>query len=333
VRWDGIYSLPADAAAGRDAFPRLGYWTATPAGCGPYGLCNHTMGFGASRDGLTWEARPSPLMEPPTVHWSEVGAVERIAYRNGTAAAYFALLGGNAENQLAEMVTYLAAQPDGPFRAATRNRVLLPKPSCYFARFFRGGGGELLVTHQSFSRVGRAYVAPFKAARVDDDATLRLAWWEGNQRLKGRPVRVRLDADGSLLPRLDPSLGSVLEASFPLPPAGATLPSWPGFVFEQADGGATLLAVDAAARCAAANLTSAAPPSVVHTWDRELPPLPAGELVVARLLYRRDMLELYVNDVLLPVYLLPPTTGSVRVVNIEAQGGAADRIRRWDMSL
>jgi hypothetical protein len=44
--------------------------------------------------------------------------------------------------------------------------------SCYFSRFFRDRG-ELLVTHQSFSREGRTYVAPFKAVEADEEGTLR----------------------------------------------------------------------------------------------------------------------------------------------------------------
>jgi len=59
------------------------------------------------------------------------------------------------------MVAYSAASPKGPFNAATKNYVVL-SGSCYFARFFRGPSMELLTTHQSYSRVGRTYIAPYK---------------------------------------------------------------------------------------------------------------------------------------------------------------------------
>ena len=63
----------------------------------------------------------------------------------------------------------------------------------------------------------------------------------------------------------------------------------------------------------------------------------AGHLVregglAARLLYRRGMLELYVEDVLLALFLAPPGTGRVGLV----PGAAAKRVsalRRWTMSL
>lgn len=294
------------------------------------------MGFGISHDGLHWEALPSPRMEPPTVHWSEVGAVEYSRYRNGTAGAYFAMLGGNARNQLAEMVTYVAQRPEGPFVAASKNFVVLPTPSCYFARFFRGRDGELLVTHQSFSAEGTAYLAPYKAVSIDDEGTLRLAYWPANDHLKGPSVPVAW-ADGFLSPPLNASAGFVLEATLSLPPAATGPNEWPGFVIESAAGAnSTLVAVDGAARAVVANVSdarSAARPAVLHTWDRELAPRPAGAAVTARLLYRRGMLELYVEDVLLALFLAPaPATGRVALVT----GAAAKRVsalRRWTMSL
>lgn len=36
VRWDCIYTIPATGRPDhRDGYPRHGYWTATPHGCGP----------------------------------------------------------------------------------------------------------------------------------------------------------------------------------------------------------------------------------------------------------------------------------------------------------
>ena len=83
-RWDCIYSIPVPqegrSLSARDGYPRYGYWTASPLHCGCSGFCNQSMGFGRTEDGFNWEALPSPLMDPPTVHWSEVGAVEYIEY-------------------------------------------------------------------------------------------------------------------------------------------------------------------------------------------------------------------------------------------------------------
>ena len=48
------------------SYPRFGWWTAT--------AIKGDMGFGRTDDGVTWEALPSPLMDPPLD--SETGAVE-----------------------------------------------------------------------------------------------------------------------------------------------------------------------------------------------------------------------------------------------------------------
>jgi len=339
VRWDCMYTIPATPTASlRDGYPRFGYWTATPIGCGPYGLCNNSMGFGRSDDGLTWEALPSPAMQPPTVHWSEVGAVEFVPDTSGSSGGgrYFALLGGNPANQVAEMIVYSSERPEGPFVAARKNRVILPAArSCYFARFFRGPDLALLVTHQSFSHVGRTYVAPFKAVAVDAEGTMRLAWWEDNQNLKGAELPSTTKG-GFFTPVVDVAVGAIFEASFSLPPVGASLLESPGFLLEQAGGAGTLVALDSSARCVIANVSSAASPAlpaaVEHTWDRELSGL--GAVVSVRLLYRREMLELYMNGILLPVYLMPPSTGRVRLTNNTATAGSwALGVRRWTMSL
>ena len=77
VRWDCIYSIPAKPAAVgsslRDGYPRLGYWTATPLGCGPYGLCNQTMGFGR-----TYDARFEVLFEESDFRRCQSGQLYRI---------------------------------------------------------------------------------------------------------------------------------------------------------------------------------------------------------------------------------------------------------------
>ena len=74
-----------------------------------------------------------------------------------------------------------------------------------------------------------------------------------------------------------------------------------------------------------------APPVLIETWDRQLRGMSAAEPMRLRVLYRRDMLEMYVNDVLLPVYLMPPSTGRVGLVPEAA--GLVSGLRRWAMDL
>ena len=156
------------------------------------------------------------------------------------------------------------------------------------------------------------------------------------------------------------SVGAVFEATVtspaqPLPRASPPLLSLPGFLFElqtsssprgmasgmplgdetAAKAGALIAVVDSAARVTLAFLNAStppfAPPVLIETWDRQLRGMSAAEPMRLRVLYRRDMLEMYVNDVLLPVYLMPPSTGRVGLVPEAA--GLVSGLRRWAMDL
>ena len=344
-RWDCIYSIPVPQEgrnlSARDGYPRYGYWTASPLHCGCSGFCNQSMGFGMTEDGFNWKALSSPLMDPPTVHWSEVGAVEYIEYTGKPGGAYFAMLGGN-QNEKADMISYSAASPTGPFKAATKNYVLLPQVgSCYFSRFFRNDG-ELLVTHQTFSREGRTHVAPFKAVEADEEGTLRLKWWAPNDALQGQEVPMLLTPATHRLswlsPEVDKAVGMIIRTKLLLPldltpststpgtaTPTATVEASPGFMFAISTGGqqaaasspGILVAVDHAARVSAYNVTDVRCPvasnlSLLNTWDRDLgSKFRPGSEVDVRLLYRDDMIELYLEDYLMVVYSIFNATGSM----------------------
>ena len=227
--------------------------------------------------------------------------------------------------------------------------------SCYFARFFYGADQELLVSHQTYSHAGRTYVSPFKRADVDDEGTLRFAWWEGNERLKGAEVTVAADphAPCYFQTATNVSVGAVLEATVTLPPAdAASWLEWPGFVIELRGGSALLIAVGPAGRVSLATAPNVSAPACFAnatavqwhrpriepatftssqkvpapcrlSWshgrrrgvfDRQLPGMAPGVAVSLRVLYRRDMLEVYLNDFLFPVYLMPPSRGRVGLI-------------------
>jgi len=333
-RWDCIYTIPApsvrqDAPGSAEGYPRYGFWTASPK--------SGMMGFGITHDGINWQALPSPQMLPPLK--GEVGAVEFIRYGPGlTKSGYYAILGTSGH-----MVTYNASSIDGPYHAAAKNFVVLPGAhSCYFARFFYSPALELLVTHQTFSHVGRTYVSPFKRAIVDDEGILRFGWWPANEGLKGAALP-SLDPLGKSLSTANASTGFVIEATLKLPPANgpslASVPAdtatLPGFIVETSGGGAIIATVDSAARVNLATVANASAPvnaTIVEwgTFDRELD-VAAGATVAVRLLSRRDMLELYLNDILMPVYLMPPTTG--RIGLLPSAAALLSTTRVWAMSL
>ena len=72
--------------------------------------------------------------------------------------------------------------------------------------------------------------------------------------------------------------------------------------------------------------------SATSVWDRALD-LDPGSNHAVKILYRRDMLELYLDDVLLPVFLMPaPGSGRVGVLPNPA-GSTITNMSAWAMSL
>ena len=58
-------------------------------------------------------------------------------------------------------------------------------------------------------------------------------------------------------------------------------------------------------------------------------PFKPGQEVTARLLYRRSMLEMYIDGYLFPVYAMPDATGKVAVANETI----VKNTKAWKMSL
>ena len=90
------------------------------------------------------------------------------------------------------MKTLVADQPQGPFRPARKNFTLLHGGPTYFARFFPTNPDGLLINHHAIAKNGRIHLGLLKRAVTDDEPTLRLGWWSGNERLKHEPLPVRL---------------------------------------------------------------------------------------------------------------------------------------------
>jgi hypothetical protein len=71
------------------------------------------------------------------------------------------------------------------------------------------------------------------------------------------------------------------------------------------------------------------PPHPRPVPTRRTGPRPRLAAVAARLLFRRDMLELYLDDILFPVYAMAPSTGRLGTTSDTAVAG----VRRWAMDL
>jgi len=301
-RWDCIWTLPKPDGTGL-----YGYWTATPKKA-----TGGRFGFGQSADGITWEA-----LAPPKVHGvggGEVGAIEKIGNRYTMMFGHFPT-----------MRTLVADRPEGPFHAAKKNLALLDRHT-YFSRFYPSPDG-LLVNHHSIARNGQVYFAPLKRAAVDDEGTLRLAWWEGNEKAKQRQValqppgaRAARGQIAMLANKLDSRGGIILEGTLPLPAKGARRPGL--YVACGADSGVAVLV-------GAGGVTEIGPMRADGSGfkaesriDRETS---FGQPTRFRLLLKGSLLEFYLDDVLIDCASLPAdATGRVGLI-----GGAIAR-NAWE---
>jgi hypothetical protein len=124
-----------------------------------------------------------------------------------------------------EMQVMAADRPEGPFSVQGKNVKLLFGQT-HFARF-TSGTDEPLVAHHIMAPSGLdtqpdCYLAPLKRVDVDQEGIVRLAYWEGNDRLKTREVEVidpKQGANGNdrlvmFENRFDTDQGLVLEGDF-----------------------------------------------------------------------------------------------------------------------
>ena len=72
---------------------------------------------------------------------------------------------------------------------------------------------------------------------MDKEGTLRLAWWEGNEKLKGKAVALKTpaleNAPAMLEPQFDVESGFVLEGTLQIPAEGTPQP--PGIYLESGE--------------------------------------------------------------------------------------------------
>ena len=300
-RWDCIYTIP------REGGGLYGYWTATPkpetAG---------RFGFGQSLDGVRWEALRPPKVEG--VGEGEVGAVEKLGER------YYMMFGTGGK-----MVTLVAGRPEGPFRTAKKNFILLAGDT-YFSRFFPTPGG-MLVNHHSMA-AGGVFFAPLKRAVVDPEGTLRLAWWEGNEKLKHEAINVKQSPPGprqaspiAVLENVfDSRNGLVLEGTMSLPASADARPR--GLYLDSGDGKGTAIYVGPGGVSRIGPVSADGSGFVCkERTDREAN---FGATARFRLLSKGPLLEFYLNDFLMHCYgMSKEATGRIGMIG----GGSQDAIR------
>ena len=300
-RWDCIWTIPKPGGGGL-----YGYWTATPKK-----ETGGQFGFGQSADGVHWEALP-----PPEVHGvgvGEVGAIAKVGDR------YYMMFG-----HYPTMRTLIADRPEGPFRAAAKNRVLLDKHT-YFSRFLSSPDG-LLVNHHCMSRNRGIFFAPLKTANVDEQGTLRLGWWKGNEKMKHRAIHVHVPNESGAIAMVDGTFniadGLIIEGVLHLP--GNNEDRRGLYVACTGDVGAAVM-LDGAGK---AEIGPIQPDGTgfraEEKVDREMV---FGRPARFRLLVKHSLIEFYLDDVLIECYSLSQdASGRFGLIG----GGAAfGELRAW----
>ena len=317
--WTTIWTLP------RPEGGLYGYWTCYPRG--------GKFGFGQTLDGVTWEALPPPVVQG-VAGFVELGAVEKIGPK------YYAMVGAAG----GMMKTLVADSPDGPFILAEKNPHLLGAKKLelhralpeftYFARFCRAPDG-LLVNHHTIARgaqggrspQAQVYFGLLKTAVVDDEGTLRLGWWKGNEKLKDNADVMTLSKStakaGSSIAMLgetlDADAGVILEGRLTLPVSKDAAPV--GLYVSCGENHGSAILVYADGHCEFGEISADGSQwDVVNRVDREMD---FGPVPTFRLLLKESLLEFYLNDILIECYSLPAnSTGQIGLL-----GGEPIRIK------
>ena len=247
---------------------------------------------------------------------AEVGAVEKIGDK------YYMLMG----NYAPYMVTLGAEQPEGPFHVAKKNSNVLTGHT-YFCRFFAHPTDGMLVCHFTRARDNQVSFAPLKDVRIDNEGTLRLGWWKGNEKMKHNPVKVDKPVDTTkpiamLGNSFDVKGGTVLEGTLRLPKDKDAPRS--GLYIECVNnrGAGVLVDHEGVAELSSMSadgtvLKIEEPKKSKHPdlkrVDREMTFTNPARF---RLLLKGSLMEFYLNDILIESYALPAeASGRIGLIN------------------
>jgi hypothetical protein len=163
----------------------------------------------------------------------------------------------------------------------------------------------VLVNHHSIARDGQVCLGSLKATVVDEEGTLRLAWWKGNEKMKGQPVEVAPPSGrqaarppAMLASSFETSAGLILEGTLKLPLAKDSQPV--GLFISQGQGAGAAILVQAG------GVTEFGPIRPAGTGfqaeqrvDREWK---FGTTARFRLLLKGSLVEFYLDDLLMQCF-------------------------------
>jgi hypothetical protein len=321
-RWDGINAVPR---------PGGGYYaflTANPKDFHP------GFGFGESEDGIDWRALP-----PPRFNWDnrapmnniEVGGVEKFNDK------YYMMVGTWGLEKYeghGGMLTFSSKNLEGPYQPEKGNFHLLTSTEhlhSYFSRFCPTPHG-ILVNYQLIPRHEDCYFAPFKRAIVDSKGVLRLAYWEGNERLKGNQLnasgvhgpdehRVQIGDWGIV------GSGLILEGSFHFLPGKPDIPA--ELTIECNGDASTCIKVHRTGLVEFGPIPHKDDKPASSPWSRVDREMPQDDSPSFRLWIDKCTMEFYLNDYLIQAYSLHGNaTGRVFSTSV-AEAGRISGLKVW----
>jgi hypothetical protein len=216
-----------------------------------------------------------------------------------------------------------------------KNAILIPAEHTYFSRFFPVSDDTVLVNHQSNSDWGW-HVATLKQAVVDAEGVLRLKYWPGNEALKGKPLPASVQGTSNaavmMTEPLDILAGLVAEGTMQWPTSESTPPTGFYLLPNNRCGHAIRLWADSRAEFGTMDPFGGDWKPVLKTsrdWK-------FGPTVSFRLLVRRGMVELYLDEYLVDCYNLRGSGGcqTIRLgVLSNGKKTTVDKLKVWRMSL
>lgn len=354
-RWDHMYILPKE-----EGKPEAGYWGYIVA---VSKAPNQLPAMMESRNGTRWEALPPAKTEWGTttpINYLEYGGCERIGGK-------YYLIGGDYRGYMGNkgyaVWTLVSDSPRGPFRPDTEAFRLCgnSQENLTWLPAWVRGKDELLISNYSSARPGdRApWLLPLRKPIVDKDGHLRLGWWKGNEAIKGEPLAIKarsLSLRGEGKPggydvayldgRFDFDQGVVLEGKIRAratasaaqgaarPTAGLVIETTPGQAAavemgigrpegRQTHIGRLTTGANKEPRFASEDVTGKGCATVTGLDD--------DKEHTFRLLCRRELFELYVDELLVQTYVCGPGAGRVGFLACNAAAEVTD-LRAWTMS-
>jgi hypothetical protein len=345
-----MYIIPKEQGTNDSGY--WGYAVATPKS----GL-SRAPAMLQSPNGTDWEILP-----PAEMKWGdtpqrdmEYGGCERIGGK-------YYLIGGAGEyvSKGYSMYTLISDAPSGPFAPDTKAYRLCGttyKTVTWLAAWARGKDELLISNYASYSSdKWRPTMLPLRKPVVDKDGHLRLAWWKGNEALKGKPLTLKIntielntrDKNSNyqivyLSEEFDLSKGIVLEGRIKTGALRINVIPAAGFVFRQSPEQSVVIKLGIGptrGRQSHIGLLQTTTEGKIQFKSEDVTGKGCATVTGIenakehrfRLLVRRGMFELYIDDMLMQTYVYKPGSGKLGFVAHNANVIFRD-VNAWKMSL